>query len=90
MSDDDGEAPHPFDLAASIEGRLKALEIIVLLLMQDIAKDERRAFRLISGLRHVARELRAREEDEQIAYLVESRTDLLGRLVSKYKEDPFA
>lgn len=76
--------------AVSIEGRVKALEILVFLLLQDASKDERRAEKLMSGLRHVARELRAMdEEDDQVAFLLESRSALLGRMASKYREEPF-
>ncbi len=78
------------DGAVSIEGRVKGLEILVLLLLQDAARDDRRVGRLMSSLRHLARELRAEDgEDVQVAYLLEKRTALLSRLAAKYRDEPF-
>lgn len=91
MTGIDPEAEGPDEVEISLEGRVKALEIIVLLMLRDIAKDERKAHNLISGLRHLARELHAHgEPDAQVRHLIEARTALLERLAAKYREESFA
>ena len=90
MDEFDREAEIPEAGEPSLEGRVKALEALVLLLLRDLAKDERKAHNLLSGLRHLGRDLQARDrEADQLRYLAEARASLLARLAARFRDEPF-